>query len=115
MSLGPLQGENQGNPADRSGVRFNRVEACKCRPHRGWQLDPLDLVHPGVGAVLRWRGDQILAAGDRPLGMDRARFVVEKRAGDTLTEISQSDFATPGIVPVPPALPATSATRRRPA
>ena len=93
MSLGPLQGENQGNPADRCRARFNRVEVRDRRPDGSRQLDSFDLIHLGIGAVLGWRGDQVLAAGERPLGMDRARLVFEKGAGNALAEVGQTDLA----------------------
>jgi len=40
-----------------------------------------------VHAVFRWRGDQVLAADNRTDGMDAARLILEKRAGDALPNV----------------------------
>src|SRR5207249_3177658 len=42
-------------------------------------------------AALGRRGDQVLAAGDRPLLVDRARLVLEERAGDAEREVLEPE------------------------
>ena len=46
-----------------------------------------------AGAELGRRGHEILAADQRPLGMDRAALLLEERAGDAEREVGQRQFA----------------------
>ena len=80
MGIGPFGGQDQGT--QRSGPRsVGRLPCVRGSARSGPASSPLIISVPYSRSARR-RGDQILAAGDRPVAVDRARLLVQERAGD---------------------------------
>jgi adenylylsulfate kinase len=92
MRGGPLEGENEGDPAGAAipALLAQPVDRLRDARRKRHERDP---TRARIRAALGRRGDEVLAAARRALGVDAARLVLEEGTGDAAREVLETDGA----------------------
>src|ERR1035437_2090952 len=91
MCRRPVRREDERDPRDEARRRAGRARSRPRRPDLRRQLHLIDGPRLRVGAVRGRRRDEVLAAADRPAGVNGAALLLEKRTRDAEVEVSEAE------------------------